>query len=168
MLHHFYRKIDDIHYEMICTFGKFNLEFLIQSRIVLYKYVIINSPRIVEKDDCFEYLHAHSKDYGDVDRCLRLSTEEIHCIHRMCEWDCEIVNGLGGRDFFIFQMLVGMHSRYLEALSLVHSARIHSAAGFHPEISVWGGSFTHCVPPPPLPLTFILCFGVSLRYYIFL
>ena len=81
----FYRKIDDIHYEMTCTLGKFNLELLIQSRFVPYKYVIINSPKIVENDDCFEYLHVHSKDHGDVDRCLRLSTEEISRIHRMCE-----------------------------------------------------------------------------------
>ena len=80
----FYRKIDAIHSEMMCTFDKFDFEFLLKSRYIAYKYVIINSPKIVEKGDCFEYLHAHSKD-GDVDRCLKLSTEEIHRIHRMCE-----------------------------------------------------------------------------------
>jgi hypothetical protein len=71
---------------MECTFDKFNFDFLLKSRYVPYKYVIINSPKIKEdeEDDCFEYLHAHSKD-GVADRCLKLSTAEIQCIHRMRE-----------------------------------------------------------------------------------
>ena len=91
MLHFSYRKIDAIYCEMKCTFDKFNFEFLLQYRYVPYKYVIINSPK-TDENDCIEYLHAHSKD-GDVDRCLRLSTEEIHRIHRMSEWDCCLLMG---------------------------------------------------------------------------
>ena len=81
----FFRKIDDIHFEMTCTFDSFNVELLSYSRSIPYKYVILNSPKVVEKDDCFEYLHVHSKDHGDVNRCLQLSTEKFMSIHRMRE-----------------------------------------------------------------------------------
>ena len=79
-----YRKIGDIHCEMTCTFDKFNIELLNHFRSIPYKYVIMNSPKVVDKDDCFEYLHAH-KHLGDVNRCLQLSPEMFHHIHLMCE-----------------------------------------------------------------------------------
>ena len=70
---------------MTCTFDKFNVELLNGFKSIPYKYVIVNSPKVVAKDECFEFLHAHSKDHGDVNRCLRLSNEVFHRIHRMCE-----------------------------------------------------------------------------------
>ena len=75
---------------MTCAIDNFNLKFMIDHHSVPYKYVIINSPKVVETNDCFEYLHAHSK-HGDVSRCLHLSFEEMHCIHQMCKWNCEMV-----------------------------------------------------------------------------
>ena len=80
-----FRKIDDIHSEMTCCFDKFNVELLSRTAEIPYKYVVVNSPKVVEKDDCFEYLHAHSKDHGDVNRCLKLSSEKFLRIHRMRE-----------------------------------------------------------------------------------
>lgn len=70
---------------MTCIFDKFDVELLSSFSSIPYKYVIVNSPKVVDKDDCFEYLHAHSKDLGDVDRCLRLSTEVFHRIHLLRE-----------------------------------------------------------------------------------
>ena len=70
---------------MICTFEKFNFELLSNFRSIPYKYVIINTPKVVEKDDCFEFLHAHFKQHGDVNRCLRLSNEEFLHIYKMRE-----------------------------------------------------------------------------------
>ena len=86
-----FRKIDDIHCEMTCSFDKFDVELLSYSAQIPYKYVIVNSPKVVDKDDCFEFLHAHSY-HGDVNRCLQLSSEKFHHIHKMSK----IIGGGGG------------------------------------------------------------------------
>ena len=83
-LHVSFRKIDDIHCEMTCSFDTFDVELLNYSASIPYKYVVINSRKVVEIDDCFEFLHAHS-DYGDVNRCLELSSETFLLIHQMRE-----------------------------------------------------------------------------------
>ena len=80
-----FRKIDDLHCEMICTFEKFNFDLLSCFRSIPYKYVVVDSPKVLDKDDCFEFLHAHSKYLGDVDRCLELSQEKFQHIQQMRE-----------------------------------------------------------------------------------
>ena len=66
-----YRKIDDIYCEMSCTFHNFDGKLLDLNAGIPYKYVIY-STKMVEEDDCFEFLHAHKSD-GNVNRCLMLS-----------------------------------------------------------------------------------------------
>ena len=42
-----------------------------------YKYVVY-SPKMVQEDDCFEYLHTYSGYYTDLNRCLRINNAELH------------------------------------------------------------------------------------------
>ena len=70
-----FRKIDELHYEMTCTFENFNADLLKSQNSISYKYVV-HSAKIIERDDCFEYLHAHQR-HGDVDRCLLIPPETL-------------------------------------------------------------------------------------------
>ena len=70
---------------MTCTFDKFNLDLLSHFRSIPYKYIIVDTPKVVDKDDCFEFLHAHSKHHGDANRCLQLSSEKFLHFHQMRE-----------------------------------------------------------------------------------
>ncbi len=70
---------------MTCTFDKFNFEFLNHFKSIPYKYVIVDSPKVVDKDDCFEFLHAHVCRHGDVNRCLQLTAEKFLHLHQLSE-----------------------------------------------------------------------------------
>ena len=59
---------------MTCTFATFNADLLKDYSTIPYKYVIY-SPKVVDKDDCFEFLHAHKR-HGHVDRCLKILPEK--------------------------------------------------------------------------------------------
>ena len=61
---------------MTCTFDKFNANLLNSLASIPYKYVV-HSTKVVDKDDCFEYLHAHHR-HGDVNRCLLLHKNKLH------------------------------------------------------------------------------------------
>ena len=82
------RDIDDFHREVTFTFDKFNLDLLKHYRSIPYKYVIY-SPKVVEEKDCYEYLHAHHRRHGDVNRCLQIPPEKC-------------VQLYGGLYFYIF------------------------------------------------------------------
>ena len=60
---------------MTFTFENFDADLLKSFNSISYKYVIF-SPKVVEKDDCFEYLHDYHRD-GDVDRCLQFPREKL-------------------------------------------------------------------------------------------
>ena len=89
------RAIDDGWYEMTCTL---NIDADILKNPVPYKYVVY-SPKMENKDDCYEYLHGYgwnpnrclripqnkfSKAYGGIDACLLGLWDKLQCLSLSC------------------------------------------------------------------------------------
>ena len=56
---------------MTFTFERFNVDLLKHFKDIPYKYVV-DSPKVADENDRFEYLHAHE----DCDRCLQIPPEK--------------------------------------------------------------------------------------------
>ena len=61
---------------MWCTFETFDARLFKSDAGIPYKYVVY-SPKVVEKDDWFEFLHAHNN-YGDPNRYIKLVKKKSH------------------------------------------------------------------------------------------
>jgi ferredoxin len=73
-------------------FEKFDIDLLKQNHPIGYKYIIY-SPK-VEESDCFEYLHAHHRRCGNVNRCLQIcptKLSEVYCYHGGLHFKATIV-----------------------------------------------------------------------------
>ena len=75
---------------MLCSFENFDVEIL--KMPLPYKYVV-HSPKVKKTEDCYEYLHAHSTNWCEYNRCLVIPAEDQHflagkCKGMMCERTC--------------------------------------------------------------------------------
>ena len=71
----FFRKFEEGVFEMTCTL---NIDANLLKYPLGYKYVLY-SPRVLQENDCFEYLHSFAGQWHhqDPNRCLRINPSDL-------------------------------------------------------------------------------------------